>query len=180
MGDYLTVEELKATLMISGTNYDSDLQNAVTAASRTVDDMTGRTFSPGPTGEERWFRPVSADYLIVGDMISITSLEVSEQPYLVDTDWYRESTDVIRPLNGMLTFPVGRRAVKVTGQWGWTTPPAEVQQATQIIATQLFKRVREAPFGIISPIDEAGIRLGRYDPQVQWLLDKYTRSSMIE
>jgi hypothetical protein len=180
VADYITVAELKATLMITVPNYDSDLQNAVTAASRTVDHMTGRTFSPGSVGEIRWFRPVSEDYLIVGDMITIDALEVSDQPYTVDTDWYRESTDVIRPLNGMLAFPVGKRAVKVTGQWGWATPPAEVKQATQIIATQLFKRVREAPFGIISPIDEASIRLGRYDPQVQWLLDKYTRSSMIE
>jgi hypothetical protein len=180
MADYITVEALKATLSISHDQHDSDLQNAVTAASRTVDDLTGRTFSPGPPAEERWFRPVSADYLIVGDMITIDALEISETAFIADTDWYLEATDVIRPLNGSFSFPVGQRAVKVTGQWGWPNPPAEVQQATQIIAAQLFKRVREAPFGIISALEAASIRLGRYDPQVEALLGKYKRSSMIE
>jgi hypothetical protein len=180
MADYITVAELKATLLISTTQYDADLQNAVTSASRTVDDLTGRSFSPGAAGEVRWFRPVSADYLIVGDMITVTSLEVDAQPYTIDTQWYLENRDVIRPLDGAFKFPVGERKVKVTGQWGWTAPPAEVEQATQIIATQLFKRVREAPFGIISALEAASIRLGRYDPQVEALLGRYKRSSMVE
>jgi hypothetical protein len=177
VADYITVEALKATLSIDHPQHDSDLQNAVTAASRTVDDITGRVFAAGPAGEERWFRPVSENYLLVGDMIAVIGVEVDGTAYA--EGWYLESTDVIRPLDGTFTFPVGRRAVKITGQWGWTTPPVEVQQATQIIATQLYKRVREAPFGIV-PILDSSVRLSRYDPQVEALLSKYTRSSMVE
>jgi hypothetical protein len=176
--DYITVEALKATLSIRGPDYDFDLQNAVTAASRTVDDLTGRVFSPGSAGEERWFRPVSENYLIVGDMIAVTGVEVDGTAYT--EGWYLEANDVIRPIDGSFRFPVGRRSVKVTGQWGWTAPPAEVQQAAQIIATQLFKRAREAPFGIIAALEAGSIRLGRYDPQVEALLSKYKRSSMVE
>jgi hypothetical protein len=43
--DYITQAELKATLTLSGTSFaDADLSEAITAASRIIDDMTGQRF----------------------------------------------------------------------------------------------------------------------------------------
>lgn len=47
-------------------------------------------------------------------------------------------------------LPSGRDAIRVTGTFGWETVPAGLKMATSLIATRLLKRMRDAPFGIIS------------------------------
>ena len=67
--------------------------------------------------------------------------------------------------------------MKITGIWGWPSVPQAVQEATAIIATQLFKRKREAPFGIVT-FDSQAMRLGQVDAQVRTLLAPYRKHSV--
>ena len=58
---------------------------------------------------------------------------------------------------------------------------AHIALATSILATKLFKRSREAPFGIITLGGDQGgaMRLSRTDPDLSLLIDGYTRSRPI-
>lgn len=190
---YVTLEELKNSLSITNVERDADLQRAIDAATRVVDALTLRTFEPGSLNEVRYFTPVSRRYLIIGDVISVTSVVASTVNWvdgesqatgytLIDgTDYYLDGNDTLRML-GTVGFQIGKgRSVQVTAQWGWSAPPPEIEAATAIIATQLFKRVREAPFGVLATsLDGAAIRIGRTDPQVDALLLRYKRSTMVE
>lgn len=178
---YLSMEELKESLTLSGSNYaDADIARAIDGAATIVDSMTGRTFTDGPE-EARWFTPVSSDYLIVDAYVSIVAVSVSGQEWVEDTGFYRNGGSYVLRSMGGYKFPRNRRAVEVTAHWGYTQVPAEVKAATSIIATQLLRRVREAPFGIISTsLEGPAIRLSRYDAQVDALLLEHTKSQMIE
>jgi hypothetical protein len=52
----------------------------------------------------------------------------------------------------------------VTGQFGWSTSPEDIKAATSILAAKLFKRVREAPFGIVTVGIDQGRRCGSRGP----------------
>jgi hypothetical protein len=69
------------------------------------------------------------------------------------------------------------KSVQITGQFGWTTVPDDVRAAASILAAKLLRRVREAPFGIVTVgIDEgAAMRIARTDPDVFTLLNDYSR-----
>jgi hypothetical protein len=56
--------------------------------------------------------------------------------------------------------------------------PAQVKEATSILAARLIRRMREAPFGVVvvGGIDVgAAARIARVDPDVRFLLEPFTR-----
>jgi hypothetical protein len=63
----------------------------------------------------------------------------------------------------------------LTGRFGWEETPEGVKQATTIIASQVLKRIREAPYGIVSFGGEA-MRLSRFDSDVERAMRPYNRS----
>jgi hypothetical protein len=67
--------------------------------------------------------------------------------------------------------------VKLTGQFGWTILPEAVKAATSILAAKLLRRVREAPFGIVTAGIDQGVamRIARTDPDVYSLIAPYSR-----
>src|SRR5262249_42740226 len=68
------------------------------------------------------------------------------------------------------------RSLRVTGKFGWLTPPPAVKQATELLAARLLKRSREAPFGVVGlGLDEGAVRIPRLDPDVAALLGPYMR-----
>lgn len=74
-------------------------------------------------------------------------------------------------------LPSGVDGVRITGTFGWEQVPAGVTAAASIIATRLFKRTREAPFGIHGiGLDQAIVRAVQftYDPEVTFALDGVT------
>lgn len=71
------------------------------------------------------------------------------------------------------------KAVKVTGKFGWAAAPEPVQNATSVIAAQLLKRAREAPFGLVQiGLDGAVVRAMQIarDPQLNLELGPYSRN----
>src|SRR5581483_10779513 len=47
-------------------------------------------------------------------------------------------------------LPSGRDSIRITGTFGWQVVPAGVKSAVTMIATRLMRRMRDAPFGVVS------------------------------
>ena len=183
--EYVSVAELKESLSLSGTTFsDSDMARAAVAASRAVDGICGTQFYLGTVGEVRKYTPVSDEYLIIDDATTITAVSANGTALTVDVDYMKYGTPVtrvLRTLNGGV-FPQGTvNGMSVTGTFGWPAPPADVKQATIILAARYFMRARQAVFGIVGfEVDGAAVRLSARDPDVTQLLSPYMRSSMVE
>ena len=188
---YCSLAEIKAALRITDNLDDSILETAVESASRLVDGYAGRNFYSAGSAV-RYFTPEDRIVCEIDDLISLTSLQVSEDlDSVYDQTW--AATDYqLEPLNGKVDgltgWPatriravgayifgtnIGEASVKVTGTWGWSAVPTAVKQATVIQASRIFKRL-DSPLGVLSSPDLGYIRVGtRLDPDVQQLVEPY-------
>lgn len=196
--EYVTVSELKNTLAITSSTYDADLAIVVNTASRTLDAITGRRFwSDTGTANVRTYTPDSYRRLMIDDLQTLTTLKVDqngdgtfEETWTVGTDFVLEpqnaDSDIpIRPYESVLIrkqsryyFPVDlEQSVQITGKFGWAATPDEIQSAASILAGKLFKRMREAPFGIVSfgGGESPAMRIARTDPDIGNLIQGYIR-----
>jgi hypothetical protein len=198
--DYVQLAALKLSLGITGSTYDTDLQLAITAASRAIDELggPGRRFYADVADVTRKFLPENSGYCIIDDLSSLTSLAFQSDTWTLDQDFYLEplnaSSDA-RPSTAVRTIarpfifskaeqPPGWTGfdarITVVGKWGWTSTPEPIQEAASILATRLFKRVREAPFGVIGMgTDAQVVELGSVDPDVLELVEPYSRNVLI-
>lgn len=188
---YAQLSELKTYLRISDAVDDAELTVALNAASRSIDQYTGRQFGVISAAAPRYYTPIRYEgrYVVfIDDLMSTTNLVVkvnSEDGGSYDTtlvlneDYYLKGANNAadaRPWNQIIgrnySLPLRTDSVEVTALWGWTSVPAEVKQAALIQAARFFKR-KDAPFGIAgSPEFGSELRLlNRLDPDVQLLLD---------
>jgi len=195
--EYISREELKEALSIAGQAFaDQDIDRAISAASRAIDQATGRRFYPDPADTTRKYVPINPGYLMIDDLSSLTTLtDTGGAVWTVNTDFYLEPINAvaegqaytgIRSINRPFLWdqsnqgsyapgPDGR--VSVTGKFGWLAPPPEIVQATQILATRLMRRGREATFGVLGMgLDGAAVRIVNTDPDVQALVAPYVRT----
>lgn len=198
MTTYITGEELKATLEISGQTYaDSDVTAAVLAASRGIDEACNRRFYPDTDANQiRYYTPQLLDKVVIDDLITFTALDTDQTgDGSFGYSWIQNTDFVLEPLNApansepwtalrahprhRLTFGFPSyypRSVRVTGKFGWAATPDAIVEATTILAAQLLKRSREAPFGIVAFGDTGAVsRLAVTDPSVKFLLQRYIR-----
>lgn len=192
---YCTLSDLKTSLGIDDIQDDTSLEAAIMAASRMVDDYTGRFFyKDGTTGA-----PVTRYYTAqdwwttnVDDIIHISEIATDDNFDQLYTLVWSTSDYMVEPVNnprrgwpwtrllaiGSYIFPFNLpQSVRVKGVWGWTTVPNEVQMATKIQAARLFVR-RQSPFGIAGSPDIGTVRLGsRLDPDVEVLLRPFRKVS---
>lgn len=196
--DYITLAALKTTLEITVTTFDTDLQAAIDAASRAIDAQTGRRFYADPDANQtRTYLAINDGYAVIDDLAVFTQLEQPVgQTWTLGTDFFLEPQNApadgrpytaIRTIARPFLFPLSRMTagwagfdgrLKVTGQFGWPSVPAEISEATTILATRLFRRAREAPFGVVTGIDQV-IRLSRLDPDVSALITPYAVSVLV-
>ena len=197
-GDYIQVEELKATLEISGQTFaDNDVQRAVTAASRIVDNITDRRFyADADATHVRYYTSQSATSCDIDDLSTLGAVDVDYGGQGVFSTTLTQNRDyVLEPLNATelgvpwqriritqlgFQLPTFVRAVRVTGQFGWTSVPEDIKAATGLVASRLLKRSREAPFGVVAiGMDGSAVRVAQSDPDVCALLDGYMKLNIL-
>jgi hypothetical protein len=195
-GSYVTVAELKASRNLTGQTFaDADLTLAIDAASREIDDATGRRFYLDQDATQvRYYTPEAARRLMIDDCAVLASVAVDRagtgvyqetwtngveyvaEPFNAPADFRPYESIVIRYLSGKW-FPVYiQKSVQVTGQFGWAVCPQNIKAATSILAARLLLRVREAPFGVVAfGTEGAAVRLSRTDPDVYSLVQGWSR-----
>lgn len=194
---YVELEEFKSSAELTGTRYlDEDARSAIVGASRAVDEITDNFFWLGDPGEVRYYSPRSwnrCHRVRIDPIIDLDALATDPSGGTTFGDTWIENTDfVLEDLNAPaegkpwrhlralrtggypLGFPYYPRSIKVTGQFGWATVPDAIRSATGIIATQIVKMKREAPFGIVAlGVDGTAVRIARSNPVVMGLLAPY-------
>lgn len=193
MADYITVDEFKTRIAMTGTAQDLRIAEHITAASREIDSMCGRRFDADVSATARVYHPVNQHEVVIDDALEITAVKTdTDDDGTYGTTW--SSTDYqTYPLNGVgpnrqsgwpstlltaienRTFPRHRRpAVQVTAKWGWAAVPGDVKEAAYLIAHRLFYE-RDVPSGIVSGSLEFGGTGLREQRSVQKLLKPYMR-----
>lgn len=192
---YITTAELKSYLRIPDTEDDPELDFAITAASRGVDQVTNRQFGQVSSAEARVYtanfdRRRGRWIIEVDDFTGTPTINFDDD----DDAVYDQPIDVFRrfPFNatergGVFTKiivdpdstnrpSVAEGAVQVTALWGWTAVPDTVKEATLLQASRFFQR-RNAPFGIAgSPEFGSELRLlQKMDPDVVVMLRPFQR-----
>lgn len=188
--DYCSLAELKSFVKITDTEDDDELGFAAAAASRAVDQHTGRQFGQVATAEERdyparWDRRRERWIVQIDDVEDITAMTVIVEAGAVDV-FQLEPVNAVKKKRVFTAIVVdpdaafkptgGEALVTVDALWGWTAFPAAVKQATLLQASRLFSR-RTSPYGIAgSPEQGSELRLlAVLDPDVKVSLRPYIR-----
>ena len=166
MTDYTTTQAVRSALDIDTTD-EATLALAVTSASRLIDSMCGRNFGI-TTSAARYFSPDDPYCVSIGDAATVTAVATDDagtgtySTTWAVTDWQAQPVGGIAPsgLTGWpyravvaisgRTFQKGynrRPVVKDTATWGWAAVPDDVEMACLMLASEMFKAAREAPFG---------------------------------
>ena len=192
---YTTLHDVKTGLQIEDSNDDTDIQAAIISASRMIDDYCQRGFYQEGTLASpvvKYYTPVSPWYLEIDDLIEpveIASRANQSGPF--STIWNLDNDVMYEPVNNPeLGRPVTRllaiqtyvwpyffpQTVKITGVWGYSSIPYEVELACKIQAARLFVR-KQSPFGIAGSVELGTVRLNsRLDPDVEMLLKTFRRN----
>ena len=192
---YTTLQDVKTGLQIEDSNDDTDIQAAIISASRMIDDYCQRGFYQEGTLASpvvKYYTPVSPWYLEIDDLIEPTEVRTrANQTGPFNTVWDLDTDLMYEPINNPeLGRPVTRllavtryvfpyffpQTVKITGVWGYSSIPVEVQMACKIQAARLFVR-KQSPFGIAGSVELGTVRLNsRLDPDVEMLLKTFRRN----
>lgn len=205
MSDYVTLQELKNTLDAMQVNFfDYDAQMAISAASRSVDEYCGRrfftegTFTRYYTARNLGGYPYGGQgYVDIDDLVTASTVQTDwDGDGVLDTTWTQNTDYVLEPFNAAsvskpyevlrvnprssLRFPVYPRGVAVTGGWGWPAVPAQVKEATTVLAIRFVRRAREASFGVVSVgIDGQAVHIPRMDPDVGMMLSPLVKGCVM-
>ncbi len=192
---YVELEDFKQTADLSGFTFaDGDAKGAIIAASRAIDEVCGRRFyADSNSSQVRYYSPSRPDAVTINDLVTLTSIKLDSGDDGTFETTLTSGQYVLEPLNAAADgkpytrirlrptafeyFTTGYpKSVEVTGKFGWSAVPQAITEATKILATQILKRKREAPFGVISQgLDGAAVYIARSDPQVQMLVEPYVR-----
>lgn len=198
IGDaYATVAELKTRMDIDHADADTQLGEALSAASRGIDMCCDRQFSKVDTASARIYRVDGAYSAEVDDFYSTSGLVIKTDGSgdgTFETTWVAADYE-LRPLNGIVsgltgwpystiaavgsrTFPnTARACLEVTALWGWDIVPAPVKEATLVGAEELYK-LKDAPFGVAG-FDAYGAVRVRDNPIVKKLVGPYRRHPVL-
>lgn len=166
---------------------DADLERAIEAASRMIDNTTRRRFYSStethyfdvpPDSRTLWLDDdlISVTTLTNGDTVVITATNYNLYPLnltpkyclkLKESSGYSWSGSTAGDTEGVIT---------IAGAWGFAaTAPTAIKQACLIQAARLWKR-KDTPFGVAGVIDTAVVTLkAKLDADVEVLVLPYVR-----
>jgi len=200
---YCTLAQLKTYVGLSGSGQDTNLENAVEAASREIDAICGRFFYQS-SSDTRYFTPDNALYLNVPDISSPSGLAVlidtsddgtHDTTLTINTDFYTKPLNAGNDIGGVQYQPITQIAildtrsserfdptivkqVKVTCQWGWSAVPQAIEQATYLQATRLWKR-KDSPFSVYGNPETGSAELfNKFDPDALKLIKGYIKRTL--
>jgi len=181
---YVSETDLAEYLRVDDDVDAPEMSLAVVAASRAVDAHCRRQFGQHEAPEPVQLIPRhiggTAYVLDIPDLMNTVGL-------LID-GVAPDPTPLLYPLSAAhrghpwtrMAYPGWRpEVVTVTAQWGWSSVPETVEQATLLQAARFFKR-RDAPFGVAgSPESGTEMRLlSKVDPDVALLLRPLQRRAI--
>ena len=182
--DYITSAQLKNYVRVADTVDDDEVADAVSTASRAVDNYTHRQFGQVDTAEARTY---TASYdrhrcvyvAQIDDLQDVTGLTVVDS----NGDTVTSSNYTLEPVNALFEGKVYTRILLptcgnyvLTGLWGWSSVVTAVKLATKLQGSRFLSR-RDSPYGIAgSPDSGSEMRLlARLDPDVGVALSEYVR-----
>lgn len=201
--DYCTLAQLRDLLLPAGQvasgNDDAKMGYSITAASRAIDQESNRQFGLTGSAVARYYtydgtliegRPaVAIDDLMTSVGLVLALDTGTEGTYTgaltLGTDfdlWPRNAAADSKPWTHIVlrrapvaVFPFWPGAIRVTGNFGWTTIPTAVTQAALIQAGRFFVR-KDSLYGVAGSPDTSTMRLlARLDPDVALIISSYRR-----
>ncbi len=168
----------------------TNMQATLDAAEAAVNAYCGRTFSLAGSASARVFEVERTDRVYVDDIGSTTDLVVKTgrpgsftTTLTVDTQYWLKPLNAItlgRPYEwvwtGSLFTVADYPTVQVTARWGWPSVPADVTEATLLLASRLWSR-QSSPTGVAGFGDYGVVRVTASDADVARLLDPYAKPS---
>lgn len=195
---YCTVAQLREHLGDTGSKLTTALlERAINGSSRAIDDYTGRRFWQDSTVQTRTYKVHDPYIAWVDDISTTTGLVIKTDTtgdYTWATTWTTTDYD-LEPSNADKTnsafawwrivaidtevFPVSarRKTLQVTAKFGWPSVPEEIEEATILKASQLFRR-KDAVLGMVNFADFGPMRISRKDHDVIELIGNFVRSPM--
>jgi hypothetical protein len=191
---YTNLPAVKGNLgKITTDDRDENISLAMVAASRMIDAATGRPaggFQSDISVSVRTF-PIKSRMIpnmayqrtavLVDDIASATGLIVATGNYgsgvytTVAGSQYGPDNALVKgqPIE-WVTLPYTVfygtiDSIQVTARWGWPSIPAEVEMATRLLASRLYKR-KDSPQGVITSSDWGAVRVSKTDPDVYALI----------
>jgi hypothetical protein len=159
---YCTLAELKAFMTTRGASTGTDaaddavMEQIVEGVSRFIDRTTGRRFYQNSADESRYYDGRDDVYKVyTDDIASITSVAVDYEGYqttytTIDADDYTTLPDNAAlkglPITGLEIlpnsdeyFPATRKAVKVTGKYGYASIPLNIKDDCMTICLNVYQ-----------------------------------------
>ena len=190
---YASLEEIKDARRVTDTVDDAAFLSRITRASRAIDVHClgqGNHFYLDSAASARIYRTAGnvnrardGEVIVVDDIGSSSGLVVEVGD---GTTWTAVTDYTVEPDNALAR---GRSAtalrrtyglwstclfVRVTALWGWPTVPANVKEATFLLANRRFMR-RDSPEGVVGWADQGPVRISRYDSDIEDLLTPYAK-----
>ncbi|MBT7070743.1 MAG: hypothetical protein HN975_07635 [Anaerolineae bacterium] len=190
---YITLAEFKNELNITSNTNDSWHEDIIEAASRLIDNHTGRRFYA--TTETRYYSPDQSYLLQVDDLLTVTTLKTDDSTRAYATTWEttdydlhplnagadgRPYTEIGTTVNGDYVFPHYIKGVELAGSFGFCTlvnAPPDVKAACMMLSLRVFKRY-DTPLGVTGgSVGTQAIRIPSVinDPDIVALLTPYRR-----
>mgnify|MGYP002623143289 FL=1 len=198
---YCTLAELKTYLGLSGSGQDDNLENAIEGASRQIDQYTGRIFYQTDS-QDNFYTPDNFFIQAVDDISTASGLVVKldttddgthDKTLTKDTDFALLPVNVSNALDQNQPFthikildnrsserfdPDIFNNIKVTAQFGFSSVPDAIKQATFLQATRLFKR-KDSPFSVYgNPETGTGELFNKFDPDALKLIKGYSKRKL--
>ena len=204
---YCDKDDLKAYVGLTGSGQDNNIDNAINAASREIDQLCKRVFFETETTEDKYFNPTEALRIVVPDISKTTSLVVKldttddgthDTTLVKDTDFYlnpinppqiatASGTIYYEPYNELQILstrsserfdPTIPKNIKITAFWGFSRVPDAIKQACLLQATRLWKR-KDSPFSTYgNPATGTGELFNRFDPDALKLIKGYAKKTL--